>query len=594
MKIVLFRTDATMTFGYFLKCTCIFLSIFHQIQAEFLHNRTDYDAYGAKIALNDNFLVLARNDEDLVDFFIQLAPYNETSASFQCSIPFQDPMHHFVYTVALGKKQSKEQFHFYFAGELINGKNGPFVGMVILNRTDLVLDRSHNNTNRTLTCKGNFHYEIEYLSDYGHQEYYILASEPRGRWVYGLSNEFVFIYNGQNRESIRIWSGQLIWLDSTFIPNAIDISDTFGVVSGFIFNGNMSTVKYRPMIFLINFESVTLRPMIVDHYKPIPTPATWQDLLTNDDANKYSAKYDMSVSINENGFVLIGMQFINRVFLLSVNLGKPILLNFLSRHTNGRSIGNGKSISWLKGGIAAMLVNVYSLEYHWISSQLHVYAIEQNGYNSNSTPISVFPNNHQVLPSIMDPIFVQIASSSSSLALLDSHGQILILNSAPAGFYLVIEESSATPLRSSSRRCLPGMYKNQSGIHDCTLCPSATKNPGNYSTGCLKCSPDSFCPLGSVHEVPSSALETVIQARPYPKSPESVLFDEILIQNMFSIGPGRCLYVSPLFWTLVAATFAVFVVTLMGLMKYFIKDPRGRQCRSRLKCFFRHTDLIGR
>ncbi len=37
-------------------------------------------------------------------------------------------------------------------------------------------------------------------------------------------------------------------------------------------------------------------------------------MLTNSDANIYSAKYDMSININNNGNVIIGMQFINRVF----------------------------------------------------------------------------------------------------------------------------------------------------------------------------------------------------------------------------------------------------------------------------------------
>lgn len=73
---------------------------------------------------------------------------------------------------------------------------------------------------------------------------------------------------------------------------------------------------------------------------------TWQDLLTNSDANVYSSKYEISVDINENGLVLVGMQFINRVFLFSVNKTRPIQLNYISRNTNGRSLGNEKSVAW--------------------------------------------------------------------------------------------------------------------------------------------------------------------------------------------------------------------------------------------------------
>ncbi|CAF4695308.1 unnamed protein product, partial [Rotaria magnacalcarata] len=47
------------------------------------------------------------------------------------------------------------------------------------------------------------------------------------------------------------------------------------------------------------------------------------------------------------------------------------------------------------------------------------------------------------------------------------------------------------PLITTSQPCMPGTFKNQSGIHDCTLCPSGTKNPGNFTTFCIPCSSDS-------------------------------------------------------------------------------------------------------
>jgi len=287
------------------------------------------------------------------------------------------------------------------------------------------------------------------------------------------------------------------------------------------------------------------------------------------------------------------MQFVNRVFLVSVNITKAIKLLFVSRHTNGRTLGNGKSIAWLENGIAALIVNVYTLNYDWLASQVHIYGIQTSGYNSNSTPLSIFPNNHQKLPQSLDPIFINIVSSPSSLALLDVKGHILIFLPTLPGFYLTIQDTETMPLTTKSQPCLPGTYKNQSGIQDCTLCPTGTRNPGNFTIVCIPCSPNSFCPLASVNEVPQSALETVIQAIPYPKSPDSAIFDEILIENMFSIGSGRCLFISPLFWTLIVSGLALTVLIIMGILKYFTKNPRGRRVRTLLKCIFRHTDLIG-
>ena len=543
--------------------------------------------------MNEDYLVLAENGKNPPTFSLQFAPYNNSQNSTQCSIPYSDPIHHFVYTVAIGKKQRNDETYFYFAGELTDNQSGTFIGMVVLNQTTIAANLNPPNINMPSTCNNSFTYYIQYLHNYSHQEYFILGVEPRGRWVYGFSTEFILMFDTQNPSALTVWNGSEIWPNKTFIPNAVDISDNFGVISGFIFNGKNASVKHSPMIYLMTFKETSNRPVFVNEYKPRANPGTWQDLLPNADANVYSAKYDMSVSINEHGNVLVGMQFINRVFLFAVNTTQPTRLTFISRHTNGRALGNGKCIAWLQNGIAALLVNVYTLNYQWSSSQMHVYGIENSSYNSNSTPLSVFPNNHEKLPSALDPVFISIASSPSALALLDARGHILIFLSTPPGSYLVIEDTGSMPLVSSSRTCMPGTYKNQSGIHDCTLCPPGTRNPGDSPTACVPCSPQSFCPLASVNEVSNLSLKTIIQAIPYPKSPESVIFDEILIQNMFSIGSGRCIPISPLFWTLIVASIAVLVIVLMGILKHLIENPRGQKIRAIFKCVFRHTDLIG-
>ncbi|CAF1118135.1 unnamed protein product [Adineta ricciae] len=553
-------------------------------------DRTDYNAYGVKIAMNEDFLVLAQNKNDPPTFLIQFAPYNDTQTPLQCTTSHVNLTNSFIYTVVAGKSQPKNHTQFYFAGEFTNNHSAIIVGTVIYTRTNAT---KSSNGNSSLRCSTSFAYHYQLISNYGHQEYLILGVEPSGRYVYGFSNEFIFLFDSRNTSRIDIWNASITWPDTSFIPHAVDIHQSFGVISGFINEGRNSTVKYSPMIYLINYNQSNNCPIVVNQYKPVATPGTWQDLLTNADANYYSAKYDMSVSINDYGDVLVGMQFINRVFLFSVNLTKSTKLNFVSRHTNGRTLGNGKSIAWLQNGIAALIVNIYTLDYVWTTSQVHIYDIQSSGYNSNSTPLSVFPNNHQKLPSTIDPVFLNIVSSPSSLALLDNRGRIIIFLPTLPGFYLTIQDTGTMPLVTTAQPCLPGTYKNQSGIHDCTLCPAGTRNPGNVSTFCIPCSPNTFCPLASANEVSQTALQTVNQAIPYPKSPESVIFDEILIQNMFSIGSGRCLQISPLFWTLVVAGLAVLVILIMGILKFFTKDPRGERVRSLLKCIFRHTDLIG-
>lgn len=560
------------------------------IQSDFLPNRNDYNAYGIKIAMNDHWLVLAQNKKDPPKFFIQFAPFSNVSLSTQCTTSSPSLTDTFIYTVVTGKKQTKDQMQFYFAGELTNNKTGIFVGLATYNRSNDLMD---TNKDSTLICNTSLTYRIQFFYNYSHQEYYILGVDPYGRFTYGFSNAFIFIFDSTMASTLDLWDANLTWPDATFIPHAVDISDTFGVVAGFIFNGIDSPMKYSPMIYLIHFNTSNRHPYVVDQYQPLPNPGTWQDLLTNADANVYSAKYDMSVSISEYGDVLVGMQFINRVFLLSVSQINSSKLNYISRHTNGRTLGNGKSIAWLQGGIAALIVNVYTLNYDWVKSQVHIYDIRATGYNSNSTPLSIFPNNHQKLPQMLDPVFIHIVSSNSSLALLDVKGRILIFLATPPGYYVYAINRDTMPMITRSEKCLPGTYKNHSGIQDCTLCPTGTKNPGNSTTACLPCSPNSFCPLGSVHEVPESALETINQSVPYPESPDSVSFDEILINNMFTISTGRCLFISPLFWTLIVGCIGIIIIIIMEILQHFIKHPRGRRVRKILICTFRHTDLIG-
>jgi hypothetical protein len=138
-----------------------------------------------------------------------------------------------------------------------------------------------------------------------------------------------------------------------------------------------------------------------------------------------------------------------------------------------------------------------------------------------------------------------------------------------------------------------GAYKNKIGVHDCVLCPTGTKNPGNSSIQCISCLSESFCPLGSIADIPKSALETIFQVFPYPSSPETTIFEEILLHNMFSIGPGRCILISPLFWALIIAGAAIIIIIIMEILKLCVKSPRSKRLRNIFKRVFKHTDLIG-
>ncbi|CAF1587354.1 unnamed protein product [Didymodactylos carnosus] len=210
---------------------------------------------------------------------------------------------------------------------------------------------------------------------------------------------------------------------------------------------------------------------------------------------------------------------------------------------------------------------------------------------------SIFPNSQQTLSSNMDSIFLRLLSTPTALALMDSAGYIFVILPSLPGFYSSTtgSDSATSPGVSVTRPCISGTYNNQTGsVGPCKLCSRGLKNSGNDSVSCAICDASSFCPLGSTDDVSYTALVSVVQALSYPTSPESVIFDDILIQNMFRLGTsGHCVVVSPLFWALIVTGLAIMILLLMAGLKLCIKHPHGKKARKYLKHVFKQTDFVG-
>ncbi|CAF1355493.1 unnamed protein product [Didymodactylos carnosus] len=297
----------------------------------------------------------------------------------------------------------------------------------------------------------------------------------------------------------------------------------------------------------------------------------------------------MSVDINEQNQVLIGISLLDTVVVLSANTTSLTIVGNLNRyHSN---TGFGKSVAWIDNTTVAILV--YSLaEYPGSSSTVHVWDIE----SSFTTPIFAFPNNQQSFASTsyvsVSPSFLMISSWSSNMIVLASDGEILIILSSPPGYYSGSNISLLGIVNVFSPvRCSAGTFKNSSGVAPCFVCPPGSKNLGDSAIECAWCQTASFCPLGSVNDVNYSTIETISDSRAYPNSPESTIFDDILIQNMFTIGStSHCIVVSPLFWTSVIILFAILVLVVMAILKLF---PDKKNHRIFIKKIFKQLDLVG-
>jgi hypothetical protein len=93
--------------------------------------------------------------------------------------------------------------------------------------------------------------------------------------------------------------------------------------------------------------------------------------------------------------------------------------------------------------------------------------------------------------------------------------------------------------------------------------------------------------------VPYTAFDPIVQEQYYPESPESTVFDDILMQNMFSLSTKsiHCLVVSPMTWVLVCFGLGSIVLISMGISA--IACPGKHPARHQAKRVFKKMDLIG-
>ncbi|UJR17656.1 hypothetical protein I4U23_004552 [Adineta vaga] len=194
-----------------------------------------------------------------------------------------------------------------------------------------------------------------------------------------------------------------------------------------------------------------------------------------------------------------------------------------------------------------------------------------------------------------DKHFITIICTTFHVVILDSLGQVYVLLAASPGSYT--DTSMAIGKNPAFSSLIPyqvGMYKNWLGLDICYPCSVGTMSAFEGSIDCLPydCNTtDSFCPIGSTtNDTYSDLIKFVSQVTAYPKSPELTVFDDILIQNMFSFGESaHCLSTSPLFWVVMMIGIAAFILFTMGVLKFF---HRWGKVRHTLKRVFQQIDLI--
>ena len=568
----------------------------------FSPDTSDYEAYGVKIAANDVLFVEANGEGKT--FTVLFAPYNYTFDSMQCSINYFDPAH-YVYTVGVGSKQNATlNPYFYFAGEVSSqswtnadamGRNGSFVG-VWINRDPNNM-QFYSTNHRPLPCNSFQMQQFEYLTSYGHQEYYVIAVEPYGTYAIGLAASFAFIYKPFPIVNMTTKSSSTVWPNnSTFYPCAADASETFTIVAGFVAGAARSRIRATPTVYLLWNSNLT----VLSTWSYNASTGSWQSRLAYSRIDSWNNQYTMSVKINskDSTRVLVGMPFLNTVFLFVVS-NNGTVLSLADSKSNGKSVGYGKSVAWLTESQAAFLVTTYSMDsVTWYSSQIHVF-LTFNSTTIPTSPSAAIPNVQQPIPSTINSNLIQLVSTPASVAVLDVNGAGLLILAEAAGYYASTDTSkspvaAAMPVISHSTTCIGGTYKSDIGIHPCLLCSSGTRNPG-FSAGisCMNCSSTSFCPVGAVIEVDSSSLTSLTQSYAYPRSPEMDVFEDILLHNMFLLGTSaHCIVVSPVFWSLMLFVAIILLLLGMASMNWCLQPETRDRWRKTIKEIFLRADLV--
>jgi hypothetical protein len=210
--------------------------------------------------------------------------------------------------------------------------------------------------------------------------------------------------------------------------------------------------------------------------------------------------------------------------------------------------------------------------------------------------MSIIPNVYQTLGNGFGPILITLVITQAGIvAMLDSSGNINMLLPSSAGTF---SDTSSPPVSSSSP-CSVGTFNSQLSIFPCSLCPQGTSTNGlTGQSSCVPCASNAFCPLGAAFgniSSSSSLLTSVSQPLAYPVSPQSIRFDNILMENMFflrSSMSSHCVLVSPFFWALIAMLLGIIIACNMIILKYCVTSSRGKVTRKYVKRFFKQADIV--
>ncbi|CAF0882448.1 unnamed protein product [Adineta steineri] len=526
--------------------------------------------------MNDQLIVYANNV--YLEYIVFLAPF---STSQLCIVNITDLGTNniqcdFVYSVVTSKNQTTLP---YFVYNCIDIQNRMMIGRIEFINNGTLCAYKHRNS-----LVG---------SNYSIQDNFVIGIDAQNEGVYAFTDDFIAYYDFQSW-NMTVWPKTL-----PISPRAIDFTNDYGVLAGYCQDTPSQAFECAMIVFGSGSSSSPSHGSRFSIGSSLNF--SWADLRSTHfvaTARVYSITNLMSVSISTiANRVLIGIRALNVALLYVVD--DPTTPNTIypvsTRQTGMNRMGFGRSIVWLdnQGKKVAILANQYTYTTNeWISSAFHIYDIESDGFSDQTQPILIYPNSQQIVGPLINPSFIRLVSSRTSghLGIFDTSGDASIILSAPPGFYPATDRPSYF---STSVPCIRGANRSYASIELCIPCENGTMSSLD-GTSCEACSdPDMFCPYGAVAALPSTALESVEQEQDYPESPETTIFDDLLMQNMFSFNTKslHCVLVSPITWVLLVIGFGSLILIAMAISTVIC--PGKHPVRDKAKAIFKKMDLIG-
>ncbi|CAF3222806.1 unnamed protein product [Rotaria sp. Silwood2] len=177
---------------------------------------------------------------------------------------------------------------------------------------------------------------------------------------------------------------------------------------------------------------------------------------------------------------------------------------------------------------------------------------------------------------------------------LDAPG-ILLISASPPGYYSKLVQEYEDIAIYKPKPCIPGTQQINRSFGPCVICPPGSKNDGSTGDMCVKCTTNDTlrCFGAAINETDMTNITSYDQAKPYPDSPHTTEFGDLLLQNVFKfmITKPSCLLISPIFWAYVAIGSGIIVYIMIKIFSCRLKTKKPQRF---LKKILSHCDVIGK